>query len=1051
MVDPIEMKLYNDLRHQRLAACLREPSSQSRLALLVAKTRSVFMLNELLESKRGVHALSPVRVMGLMLAIALLMCVGASAQAASDGLTLRVTDGASGQSLVKQKVYGYVVKANGTIASITGSPFFSDDEGVIELAGLDAELTYYFKTVDLFNRWQRTEHLSPGDEAIAFRVGVRFAVNGDGVVVESETPEAFSDEALAVESTLTEPEVIAQPNEAVVSYAAVAPSAPRAVQTLEVSYVTLTNALSGDGLAGVSVYAYQVNDGGANTRVEGWPKTTDANGHVSAVDLLNGNSYYLKARVYNGKWTRTDVFVRSGGDIAFEVGSLEIALVDTSAHIPGDAIPAVRVNIEKHLGGDQYQIFHSIRADGAGVVRTDVEGLGVDVAIRISIANPNPGTVSAITLDGDNVTSDLIVAPGNYAFAVMGELPQEPPANYVALQTINRATFGMNLDLLGQVDGLSHAEAVAWADAWILEQLEYPGGIAAASELVFRDKIQGANRVLPYYPGTPQNPGSLGTLVPFESNPAWAPFAARMDSLPVWRELNTSQVLAPNDFELDRIQLMHMIESPWQLRELMTQFWDNHFSTEISASGNRRLVEHNETLGFRVDRLITEGQPTEETPEALAARRIFYFNLSGNLQYLSSSGALGNFPSLLYYSATNPSMVVYLNSADSTKADPNENYAREVFELHCLGVDNGYALGDIKEAARVFTGWNIISGPHTKPGSTGNNNHNAKFNFIASRHSNGSGEYDEYGAPVTDPNKYTIIRANADFDPPNDNVINVYDKILYRSGESGVHEGLELLDRLSRLRETALFISGKLVEMFVSDEPLPDLQSRVADVFEANVDHLEQVKLLVYTILTSPEFRALENFRSKIKTPLEDTTGLHRQLMPNVADMWTLNLAKNNGSNGEYGAPRSFLDAASMGMYGKVEPTGYPENGAEWLDTDGLLKRLNHHYDVSLNNYIGPWTIPNPNPNNLTESKGLRAYRWMTDVKGFTTEDEVIDYLLGLLTNGYATHVERDLYHTALSFHQAFNLVNPSRKDWQDDNIRLLMAYILTSPQYLYQ
>jgi uncharacterized protein (DUF1800 family) len=979
------------------------------------------------------------------------LCLTAPTNAADTGLTLVVTDGVNGQPLVEQKVYGYTVKANGTIASIPGSPFYTDERGLIELDGLDEDGTYYFKTVDPFNRWQRTDRMQPTGGKLAFRVGAQFAVNGvEGVTVESDTPEAFTDEALETQATVESPEPTPQPNEAITLVAvSAAIGEAQSVQHLTVQYVTLTNALSGDPIEGARVYAYRVNNDGANERVEGWPQTTDANGQVDASSLVSGADYYLKTRVYNRKWTRTDVFQYDGGDVDMPVGSLEVVVVDASQQIPGLPVPDLRVNIQKHLGGDQFETVQSIRSDDQGVIRTDVPGLGVDVEVRLQVENPTPQT---LTIDGDNVTSDMIVAPGNYAFATAGELPQNPPANHVALQTINRATFGMNEDLLAQVDGMTHEQAVAWADAWILKQLEYPGGIAAPAELVFRDKIQGADRLLPYYPGTPQNPGSLGTLVPFTSEPAMTAFEARFFNDTATTEIYTTGVLGPNDFELDRYQLMHMIESPWQLREVMSQFWENHFSTEISASGNRRLVEFNEREGFRVDRIITQGRPTSE--DVAHNYQMNYTNLAGINKDLSSSGALGNFPSLLFFSATNPSMCVYLNSADNKKGDPNENYAREVFELHCMGVDNGYKLADIKEASRVFTGWHINSGPKTKPGVTGYNYHNAKFDFKATHHSNGSGEFDENGNPITNPNKTTIIRFNADYNPATDppDEFFVYGPIVYRSGETGVEEGLELLDRLTRIRETASFISGKLIELFVSDEPLPDLQNRVADVFEANVDHPEQVKLLVYTILTSPEFRALENFRSKFKTPTEDTTGLHRHLMPNATDIWVFNPSGNaNGGNGEYGAPRTFLDAASMGLFAKVEPTGYPENGADWLDTDGLLKRLNHHYDVALNNYIGSWTIPNPNPDSLTDSKGLRAYRWMKDVKGFTTKTEVIDYLLALLTNGYATNLERGKYEELLDTHQAFNLVNPGSTSRQDDNIRLLICAILTSPQYIYQ
>jgi uncharacterized protein (DUF1800 family) len=242
---------------------------------------------------------------------------------------------------------------------------------------------------------------------------------------------------------------------------------------------------------------------------------------------------------------------------------------------------------------------------------------------------------------------------------------------------------------------------------------------------------------------------------------------------------------------LQRYQILHAVLSKRQLLEVMTQFWDNHFSTDVNEEGNLVSYEFAENDAFR-------------------------------------SAAFGRFRDLLQTSATSPAMLWYLDNAESVASAPNENYARELMELHTLSVNGGYTQRDVEEVARVFTGWQV---------------QNDRFFFN-----------------------------NADHDQGNKVVLGV------NIPSGGMAEGLQVLDLLAAHRSTAMFICRKLAEVFISDQPTSLLVNSCADVFQANQTASNQMALVVEFLLESAEFDQAVNFRAKVKTPLELVAGFIRQL-----------------------------------------------------------------------------------------------------------------------------------------------------------------------------
>ena len=224
----------------------------------------------------------------------------------------------------------------------------------------------------------------------------------------------------------------------------------------------------------------------------------------------------------------------------------------------------------------------------------------------------------------------------------------------------------------------------------------------------------------------------------------------------------------------------------------------------------------------------------------------------------------------------------------------NENYARELMELHTLGVDGGYTQKDVQEVARCFTGWTILAprgGGAAAAAIAGDavRDNAGKFSFNARMHDDGEKVVLGHKIPAG----------------------------------GGFKDGLMVLDILAHHPATAHFISQKLVRHFVSDTPEPALVDRVAAVFtKSNGDIRETLKAIFF----SPEFNSPEAYRTKIKRPFELAISAIRSL------------------GGETdGGPQLHQWIARMGepLYGFQTPNGYSDTAESWVNTGGLLERLN--------------------------------------------------------------------------------------------------------------
>ena len=335
--------------------------------------------------------------------------------------------------------------------------------------------------------------------------------------------------------------------------------------------------------------------------------------------------------------------------------------------------------------------------------------------------------------------------------------------------------------------------------------------------------------------------------------------------------------------ELGPSILIRAVVSNRQLLEVMTDFWENHFSVSADKTPNPfALVDY--------DRAIR-------------------------------AHALGKFRDLLQAVATSPEMLFYLDNfqsvVDSLHPNPtewrlearrrehpplgdtvlahavrqrrvgvNENYARELMELHTLGVDGGYTQKDVQEVARCLTGWGIDY-PVLDP----------SFAFHAAQHD--AGEKIVLGVHIP--------------------------------AGRGIEDGEQVLDILARHPSTAHFIAKKLVMHFVSDAPPPALVDRAAQTFLRTDGDIREV---IRTIIESPEFNSQAAYRAKVKTPFELVASILR-VMDAPADTTQRSV--------------QVVARLGQPIFGRATPDGWPDRGEAWMNTGALMNRVNLGAQVGAN------------------------------------------------------------------------------------------------------
>ena len=332
--------------------------------------------------------------------------------------------------------------------------------------------------------------------------------------------------------------------------------------------------------------------------------------------------------------------------------------------------------------------------------------------------------------------------------------------------------------------------------------------------------------------------------------------------------LNYPQQVVAN--ELVEGKLLRAIYSDCQLQEVMTDFWFNHFNVFMGKGPDRYLLTSYErdvirprALGKFEDLLVA----TAQSPAML-------FYLDNWLSVGPNSDVANGIPK---HANKQTQQRIRGKKAKGQRNGLNENYGRELMELHTLGVNGGYTQQDVTEVARVFTGWTL-----KEPRQGGG------FTFEERTH---------------EPGNKTVLG--------------------HRIKPKGEKEGLEVLHILAHNPATAKFICTKLALRFVSDDPPPALVDRMAQTFLKKQGNIREV---LKTMLDSPEFWAPEAYRAKVKTPLEFVVSAVRASGADVTD--SMPIARQ-------------LQNMGMPLFGAQPPTGYSMKADAWVNSSALLGRMN--------------------------------------------------------------------------------------------------------------
>ena len=441
--------------------------------------------------------------------------------------------------------------------------------------------------------------------------------------------------------------------------------------------------------------------------------------------------------------------------------------------------------------------------------------------------------------------------------------PREQTADQQVAHAMNRLAFGPRPGELQRVRAMG-------VDRWIEQQLQ-PGRIPDGTTDQMMDQS---------YSVLAESPGDLVRDYPppnvVRQQLRRADSTTREDSMKLREAARGAQRIVG---ELQSAKVARAVVSERQLQEVMTDFWENHFNIYVAKGPQQRYS----LVGF--DRDVIR-------PNAMG-------------RFRSLLGAVAKSPAMLFYldnwqstadsahntlgggfAGRNPRRLAAGGQRPATAQLPlqrrpkglNENYARELMELHTLGVDGGYSQKDVIEVARALTGWSIQA-----PQQGG------EFAFRPAMH---------------DADEKTVLGHTL------------------KAGR-GEEDGEEVLDIVAHHPSTARFIATKLVRRFVSDSAPKALVDRAAATFTRTDGDIRET---LRTIFSSQEFWSQAAYRSKVKSPFETV----------VSAMRALNAAPDTTPRSAF-----LVASLGQPIFGHQAPNGWPETGTEWMNTGAILNRIN--------------------------------------------------------------------------------------------------------------
>jgi uncharacterized protein (DUF1800 family) len=436
-----------------------------------------------------------------------------------------------------------------------------------------------------------------------------------------------------------------------------------------------------------------------------------------------------------------------------------------------------------------------------------------------------------------------------------------------SLHVIDRLGFGPRPGELEEVEHLG-------IDAWIQQQL-HPESISDTdcdSRLESFPDIK--KSALELYQESPPHKA--------KKNEASSPMMMNAEEADLANKKSNERIRSMQE-QWEAAKLTRLVYSRRQLLELMTDFWYNHFNVSEQKNQDRWLFGPYERDVIRPNALGKFSELLMAVAKSPAM-----------LAYLDNSQSTADLRYVTGNQKDRMEMAQMNNMANGKKQNRglNENYARELLELHTMGVDSGYTQDDVIETARVLTGWSF-AGPEPS-------------------------EHPRSNLMQPPPEPFTFFfRAGM-----HDRGVKMVLGHQY-GPDGGVVEGEALLEMLAHQPSTAHFLALKLCRHFVSDDPDPELVETVAAAYLQNDTDIPSTLMVIFN---SPEFLDRTNYRAKVKTPLEYVVSSLRVTGAEISDQKKLD---------------QILLSMGEPSYRCEPPTGYPDTASAWVSSSALLSRMN--------------------------------------------------------------------------------------------------------------
>jgi uncharacterized protein (DUF1800 family) len=492
--------------------------------------------------------------------------------------------------------------------------------------------------------------------------------------------------------------------------------------------------------------------------------------------------------------------------------------------------------------------------------------------------------------------------------SLSASIPALPSTDQAIAHVLNRLTFGPRP---GDVERLRREGLESWIDrqlnpsriddSGMTERLSRLSTLGLDSQALAREIHQPARRERQRAARSPSTAPEASASTPSGTGPSTSLGTGPLtmnDTVRRDRQIVT---------DLSEAKILRAIYSDRQLEELLVDFWFNHFNVFAAKGPTRVWIGEFEREAIRPN--VVGNFRTMLEAVAKSPAMLFYLDNWMNVDPVAG----------IRQPASGIEQPVRLRSPQSGRATArqaqqgrapvarratglNENYARELLELHTLGVDGGYTQQDVVNVARAFTGWTLrLAEGQIQPRS-------------GQALRLGGGRHFSFDPRLHDEGEKTVLGHTI------------------KAG-GGIEDGRQVLDILAAHPSTARFIAEKLARRFVSDEPPADLVKRAAATFTATHGDLRET---LRAIITSPQFFAPEAYRAKVKTPFEFVVSAFRA--SNIDVRAALPIVRE-------------LRELGMPLYLCQPPTGYDDTAATWVSSGALVSRMNFAVAVASGRY----------------------------------------------------------------------------------------------------